>query len=425
MEIFTARHVLPVARPAIEDGAVAVREGRIVAVGPRATVLGAADARAQIHDLGAAAVFPGLVNAHLHLELSWLAGADLPSGDYVAWISALVARRAGPVPPDARDIAAHALAGIVARGTVAVGDVANELWTVPLLARSPIHAVVFHEIYDLGAGDAETILRETTRRLDEAAAAAAAADDDADVAAATSRVRVAVAPHAPHTTSVALLRALAGRSAATGDPLSIHVAESREEVELLRHGTGALRALLRSRGACGDDWAPPRRSPIDHLKRCQALGPRTVAVHAVHLDGADVRTLQASGASVVTCPRSNARLGVGRAPVPALLRAGVAVALGTDSLASAPDLDLLSEMAALGDAYPEIAPATILRMATLHGARALGLADRLGSIEVGKLAALAVIPLGPDADRPVDRLCARPPTVYRLDDAVRALSGGR
>jgi aminodeoxyfutalosine deaminase len=423
MEIFTARHVLPVARPAIEDGAVAVREGRIVAVGPRAAVLGSADARARIHDLGDAAVFPGLVNAHLHLELSWLAGSDLPSGDYVAWISALVARRAGPVPPDARDIAARALAAIVARGTVAVGDVANELWTVPVLARSPIHAVVFHEIYDLGAADAETILRETTRRLDEAAADAAAADPD--VAAAASRVRIAVAPHAPHTTSVALLRALAGRSAATGDPLSIHVAESREEVELLRHGTGALRALLRSRGACGDDWEPPRRSPIDHLKRCGALGPRTLAVHAVHLDGTDVRTLQASGASVVTCPRSNARLGVGRAPVPALLRAGVAVALGTDSLASAPDLDLLSEMAALGDAYPEITPATILRMATLHGARALGLADHLGSIEVGKLPALVVLPLGPGDDRPLDRLCTRPATVYRLDDAARALAGAR
>jgi aminodeoxyfutalosine deaminase len=411
MEIFAARHVFPVARPPIDNGAVAVRDGRIVAVGVRSAVEHEVGPAERIHDLGDAAILPGLINAHLHLELSWLDSATLPSCDYVAWIAALVARRAEGAPADARERAAHALARIVERGTVAVGDVSNELWTPALLARSPLHAVVFHEIYDLGRTDGEAILHETTRRLDACAA-------DAEIAQAKGRLRIAIAPHAPHTTSVALLRALAGRSAASGDPLSIHVAESREEVELLREGTGALVALLRSRGACGEGWEPPRRSPIEHLKRCDALGPRTLAVHAVHLDGPDHRSLQASGATVVTCPRSNDRLGVGRAPVPALLREGVAVALGTDSLASAPDLDLLSEMAALGDAHPDLAPATILRMATLHGARALGCADRLGSIETGKLAALVVLPLG-EGDAPLEHLCDRPARILRLEAAAR------
>jgi len=415
MEIFAARYVLPVAAPVVKDGAVGVRDGRIAWVGPVAAVRSEAGPDATLHDLGDAAIFPGLVNAHLHLEWSWLHSGDLPSGDYVAWIAALLARRAGGPPPEAQDAAERAVASLVARGTVAVGDVANDMWTARLLARSPLHAVVFHEIYDLGAANAEETMRKATRRLEEIAR-------DPAVAAAAGRVRVALTPHAPHTTSAPLLRALAGRSGATGDPLSIHVAESRDEVELLQEGSGPLRALLRSRGACGDDWQPPGRSPVEHLKHVGALSPRTLAVHCVHLDGPDHLTLQASGATVVTCPRSNARLGVGQAPVPTLLREGVAVALGTDSLASTPDLDLLAEMAALRAVHPELAPATILRMATLHGARALGLADRLGSIEAGKLAALAVLPLDANDDRPLETLCSAPETVYRLGDAARALA---
>jgi len=416
MEIFAARYVFPVVAPVLRDGAVGVQEGHIVAVGPAAAVRSAAGPDATFHDLGHAALFPGLVNAHLHLELSWLRADDLPSGDYVTWIAALLARRAGGPPPAAQDAAARAIASLVERGTVAVGDVANDLWTARLLARSPLHAVVFHELYDLGAARAEATLREAVGRLEANAR-------DPEVAAAAGRVRVALAAHAPHTTSVALLRALAGRSGATGDPLSIHVAESRDELALLADGSGSLRALLRSRGACGDDWSPPGRSPIEHLRRIGALGPRTLAVHCVHLDGPDHRTLQASGATVVTCPRSNARLGVGRAPVAALLRERVRVALGTDSLASVPDLDLLAEMAALRAVHPELAPATILRMATLHGAQALGLADRLGSIEIGKLALLVVLPLEASDDHPLETLCAVPRTVVRLADAPGALAG--
>ncbi len=146
-------------------------------------------------------------------------------------------------------------------------------------------------------------------------------------------------------------------------------------------------------------------------------------MHCVQLDQPDHSTLQAARATVVACPRSNDFLGVGTAPVPALMREGIPVALGTDSLASAPDLDLFAEMAALRRDHPELSPAAVLRMATLNGARALGLGDRLGTIEAGKLAELIVVPLPEQVDNPLELICAEPEKVYRLDEAARELAG--
>ena len=120
---------------------------------------------------------------------------------------------------------------------------------------------------------------------------------------------------------------------------------------------------------------------------------------------------------MVTCPRSNQRLGVGTAPIPKLLSAGVPVALGTDSLASSPDLDMFAEMAALVDQHQGLAPAAVLRMATLNGAHALGLDDRLGSIEPGKLAALLVVPLADPADKPFPTVCSNPAEIYLIEEA--------
>ena len=416
MRIFLAAHVYPVSVPAIAGGAVAVDDGRIVRVGSRDEVVGALGGGAAVHDLGRAALLPGLVNAHTHLELSWMREAGLPRGDYVAWLRALLEARATADRERAAEAAAREIASLVARGTVAVGDVSNEGWIAPLVARSPLHGVLFHEIYGLDPERAERALEAAAELLDALAR-------DPHVAAAGGRLCLALTPHAPHTTSAPLLRALGGRAAAARAPLSIHVAESEAEVLWLARGAGPLLELFRERGFVTEDWRPPERSPVEHLKRSGVLSPATLAVHCVHLDQRDHSSLQAARATVVACPRSNAALGVGKAPVPALMREGIPVALGTDSLASAPDLDLFAEMGALRRDHPELSPAAVLRMATLNGARALGLDDRLGSIEPGKLAELIVIPLADDVAHPLDAICDGPPRVYRLDDAVRELAG--
>jgi cytosine/adenosine deaminase-related metal-dependent hydrolase len=239
---------------------------------------------------------------------------------------------------------------------------------------------------------------------------------DAEVAKAGKRWRIVPTPHGPHTTSPQLIRMLAARAAAAGEPISIHVAESRSEIDLIRDGSGPLPDLLREREMWDPGFEPRGHTPVEHLDRLGALTAGTLAVHCVHLTQADHSRLQMRGATMVTCPRSNRYLGVGKAPVPQLLGQGIPVALGTDSLASAPDLDLFAEMAALLDEHPALTPRAVLRMATLNGAAALGLARRLGSIEPGKSDRLLAVPLA-DLQHPVTEVCSNPTEVYRLEDA--------
>jgi len=408
MLVYTARHVLPISSPPLEDGAVTVADGRVVARGPRREILAAHRGDAEVRDLGDVVLLPGLINAHTHLELAWMAEETIPGGDYLDWLRELVRRRDGEVESVARDAAEKAIAAATARGTVAVGDVGQRSWMPGLLARSRLWAVVFHELLGFRATDAEGLLERAARRLDEM---------EADTAGSGGRVRIALSPHAPHTTSAPLLKALAGRAAATGSPLSVHVAESEIESSFLRGGGGEFREFLVERGAWDDGFKPPGQSPVDYLDRLHVLSPRTLAVHCVHLGQRDVSRLQTRGVTVVTCPRSNERLGVGRTPVPKLLGEGIPVALGTDSMASAPDLDLFAEMAALRRQHPGIAPPTALRMATVNGAGVLGFGDRLGSIEPNKAAMLIVVPLAAPSDDPLETLVSEPEAVLSLDAA--------
>jgi len=408
--IYLARRVLPVATPPLRDGAVAVEDGRIVAVGPRKELVEQLGDGAATRDLGDVVLMPGLVNAHTHLELSWL-GSDPPAGgDYTGWVRELLRLRETEDAALAAQAAQQAVDSLVERGTVAVGDISNGVWIAPLLARSPLHGIVFHEIYGMPGDDPSPLLEQAAERLQEI-------EDDPDVRGAAGRLQLALTPHAPHSTSSALLRGLAGRARAADQPLSIHVAESEAESQLLREGKGPLAELFRERSFLPEGWEAPGFGPVEYLDRIGLLSSRTLAVHCVRLVREDHSRLQSRRATVITCPRSNERLGVGKAPVPELLREGIPVALGTDSLASAPDLDLFGELAALCDLHPGLAPATALRMATLNGARGLGLDRRLGSIEPGKLAGLVVLPMEAPDDDPFELACSLPAKVHPLATA--------
>jgi cytosine/adenosine deaminase-related metal-dependent hydrolase len=418
MRVFTADHVFPVAAPPIRKGAVATRDGRVLEVGPADAVLRSAGEGTPVQALGSAALLPGLVNAHCHVELSWMEQDPPPAGDYVSWVRGLIDRRAEQDLDRARQAAEIAIEQMVSRGTVALGDVGNETWVVPLLASSTLYGISFLEVFEPRTADAERRIGEAVDRLEQLTR-------DPEVMRARERWRVVLAPHAPHTTAEGLLRALAGRAVAAGDPLSIHVAESAAEVDLLREGSGALVDLFRDRGMWDDDWRPPGHTPIEHLDRLGVLTARCLAVHCVRLVHGDRSRLQVRRCHVVTCPRSNERLGVGTAPIPELLGEGIPVALGTDSLASSPDLDLFAEMAALSRLHPRLAPAAVLRMATLNGATALGLDDRLGSIEPGKLDRLVVVPLEADDEEPLLTLCSSPATRAALCTGRRHPRRGR
>lgn len=403
MIVYTARQLLTVAGPPVGDGAVAVEDGRITAAGRRPDVLKTAGS-AEVLDLGDVVILPGLVNAHTHLELAWMGQARPAGGDYVKWLRELVERRDRMEEAGARVAAEGAIHEMVSRGTVAVGDLGNSSWVASLLARSSLRGIAFHEIYGFRATDAERLLDQAAARLD-------VIESDPDVTAARGRFQIVLTPHAAHTTSAPLLKALAGRATAASEPLSIHVAESAAETELLRDRSGPMVAFLRERGVWDDAWRPPGHSPVEYLDRLGVLSSHALAVHCVHVGHLDLSKLQARGAIVVTCPRSNAYLGVGKAPVGKLLASGIPVAIGTDSLASAPDADLFGEIAALRSEHPGLAPAAVLRMATLNGASALRLARDLGTIEPGKLALLVTVPLLAPHDDPIETVTSGPESV--------------
>jgi aminodeoxyfutalosine deaminase len=319
---------------------------------------------------------PGLVNAHCHLELSHLAGRLDDAQGFVPWVEGLVAAR-GETPPEAvEEATAESIRALVASGTVAVGDVSNALAHLPMLSQSGLAAaVVFYELLSWDPAKAEAVLQFADARAREVA-------EDLP-----GHVQVRLAAHAPHSVSAPLLRALAR----SGGPAAIHLAESPAESAFLTDGTGEWAAFLERRGLGHVAFTAPRQSPVAYLDALGALHPKLVAAHCVQVDEGDVNLLAARGVAVAVCPRSNRRLGVGVPPVPAMLAAGVALAIGTDSLASAGSLDLMEDLALLYREFPSLDPADLVRMATLGGARALGLSD-LGTIEPGKRAALAYAP---------------------------------
>jgi cytosine/adenosine deaminase-related metal-dependent hydrolase len=371
MQILSASWVVPVSAPPLAGGRVAVDGGRVRWVG-RAGEAGAPDG--EVTDLGDGVLLPGLVNAHCHLELSHLAGEVDPSRGFVSWVEQVVEKR---LLTDEKDVRAGARRGInqlESTGTVAVGDVSNALKHLDLLEASSVKGMVFHELLSWDPGKAILLL--------------AATDKIATLAKRHGmNTQVRVAAHAPHSVSPQLMAGILKR----GGPHAIHLAESPVETEFLATGGGEWAAFLGRRGAGRVKFTPPGVSPVRYLDSVGALRPGLVAAHCIHCDAGDRALLAERGVHAVICPRSNAALGVGTADVPALLEAGVKLALGTDSLAGVETLDLLAEAAALQRTFPSLDPAVIVRMATLGGAEALGLKDH-GSIASGKRGALAFAP---------------------------------
>jgi len=416
VKIFRSAWIVPVDKPPMADAAVAIEEGGIVAVASADEVLARFGDRARrlqgpsgVTDLGDAVILPALVNAHTHLELSWMEQAPPPRGDFTAWVRAMIARLA-PSPEEIARGIDRAIAAIVASGTAAIGDVGNTTASLAPLRASPLEGRFFLEV--IGWQERGAARFDDAERDLDAAATGASVPHGTSRASRASRAPNrpgaaalfpgSLVPLGPHAADPDLLLRMADRARTRNDVVSVHLAESAAEDALLRRGDSPLRALMDEIGALPAGWTPPGLSPAQVLDAAGLLGPRTIAVHGVHLTREDARLLAARGTTLALCPRSNAWLGAGEAPVAMLLEEGVRLALGTDSLASNTDLDLLAELAALRALAPGVPAAALVRAATLGGAEALGVADAWGSVTPGKRAPLIALPMAPHAGRPTD-----------------------
>jgi 5-methylthioadenosine/S-adenosylhomocysteine deaminase len=372
----------------VAGGAVAVRDGAILAAGPAAEVA-AAHPDLPETDLGAAILMPGLVDAHTHLEWS-LTGGLVQPGPFAPWVGGLIALRGRMSAEDHRVAAAYGARHCLAAGTTTLADSGPTGAGARAMAEAGLRGAVHLEIFGAPEGAAA-----------EAAAAGLAERIAALEAEAGPRVAVGVSPHAPYTVGPDLWAALAARPDLADRPWASHLAESPAESRLLATGDGPLAELFARMGFAPGRWpGPDGASPVARLAAAGALRRGLVAAHAVQLDRRDPRLLAEAGVAVAHCPTSNAYLECGRAPVAALAGAGVRIGLGTDSPGSGGGYDLRAEARAcalvhaaspLGAPPPE----SLVRLMTLGGAAALGMDDAIGSLEPGKRADLLVLRPGP------------------------------
>ena len=382
---YHAAWVLPIAEPPIRDGWVAVERGRVVAVGRRGPGDAHGESGVEEIDLGHVAVLPGLVNAHTHLELSYMLDQIPPSSDFVTWIRSVVeTRREQPDPraPEIIDAIERAIDESIAYGTALVGDISNTMVTFEPLARSALAAVVFFEVLRFNAPDPGAVVDHAQRSIDALVP--------------TDRVRASLAAHAPYSVAPLVLRAI--RSAIDRNPFapcSVHLAESPAEVEFIKSGTGAWREFLEDVGAWNPSWIAPGVSPVDYLDAAGFLHERVLAVHGVQMAEQDLACLARRAVTLVTCPRSNGHTGAGAPPLEDFYASGVRIAIGTDSLASAPDLSVFAELATIRALAPSIPASALLESATKNGAHALGFDADYGTIEAGKRSRLIAVSVTP------------------------------
>jgi cytosine/adenosine deaminase-related metal-dependent hydrolase len=373
---YRAKWVLPIAGRPISGGVVGVERDRITSVGEF-------DGGA-VEDLGGVAILPGVVNAHTHLELSWMRGQVARGTSMPAWAASLMSLRR-TVSSESAEPIADAIVEARRSGTCLVGDVANTLATYDPLLDSELSAAVFRELLGFSPTDPDALV-------------AAAADQIASLTP-VAWLRPAIVPHAPYSASPDLIRAIVRRT--KGRPLSVHLGESAQEIQFLREGTGEWRVLLESLGVWTPSWTPPHCGPVEYLERLGALSEHLVAVHGVHFGEDDLSRLAASRATLVTCPRSNRWTGAGDPPIGRFYASGVRVAIGTDSLASVEDLNLFAELAEVRRLAPSVPASRLLDSATRAGAEALGFASELGTIEPGKRGQLLAVRL-PDPTTDVE-----------------------
>ncbi|MCH5377146.1 MAG: amidohydrolase family protein, partial [Planctomycetes bacterium] len=373
---FRARFVMPADGPPITDGVVAID-------GQHISYVGSADGEKDVVDLHNVAILPGLVNAHTHLEFSDLARPLGCAGmRFPDWITTVVTHRRerNSGEEDRRkDAIRLGLMESLHHGVTAIGEIATGS-SMDDYEHGVADMVVFRELLGASPERIEPLIQ--------------IAEDHARIDPRRRHWHPGLSPHAPYSIHHDLLSRTVQVSRATGVPVAMHLAESQDELQLLASHSGRFVSLIKSLDAWYPDAIPRGARPMDYL-RCLANAHRALVIHGNYLAADEIGFLAAHAdrMSVVFCPRTHAYFQHNRYPLAGMLRAGVNVALGTDSRASTPDLNLLAEMRTIARDYPEVPPAEIVRMGTLYGARALGLESTIGSLAAGKYADLVFIDL--------------------------------
>jgi len=386
--LLTARYVLPIATPFIENGAVLVEGDKIIEIGDFEH-LRALHPDEPITDFGLAALMPGFIDLHTHLEYTAMRGLvdDLP---YSRWKLQLLQKETRFDSQDWDDSALLGAMEAVQSGITTIADITETGASGHAAQASGLRAHIYREVATM---DRHAVDSTMQRAADDIEAWRSTSDAD--------RLTFGVAPHAPYSCHPELFRKVA-EYAADGTPISMHLAGSREEYQFVKYGSSMLATDVRDEfDSKAPLWLPTGVSPVRYVLQWGLFdAPNVMAVHLTQIDDGDIEVLASHDVSVAHCPRCNAKLGMGIAPVERFLTAGLKVGLGTDSPAAANSMDMFEEMriglllqrAARGEEH--FTPARqYMKMATLDAARALGIDDRVGSLEPGKQADIIAVDL--------------------------------
>jgi 5-methylthioadenosine/S-adenosylhomocysteine deaminase len=383
--IYSARWLLPISSPPIDDGAIAIEGQTILAVGPISEIK-ASFPDAPVTHFRDSAILPGFVNAHAHLELTVMRGfLENEESDFFAWLRKLTIARLAMTN---EDFFASSMCGAIeaARaGITCLGDSSSfAVQSMRALKEIGLRSIVYQESF---GPDARLAAENFARLRDQTSEM---------LAVQTAEVRAGVSPHAPYTVSGPQLELISRLAIDESLPLMMHAAESEAERSFMTKGTGPFADGLQKRGV---EWRAPGVSTIQYLGRHGVLDTRPLLAHCINVDEADLELIKANRAGVAHCPKSNAKLRHGRAPFRQFIKAGINVGLGSDSVASNNTCDILEEarfatlLTRLDRDANSINAEQALYAATLGGARAMGLENRIGSLEKGKQADLAIVSL--------------------------------
>ena len=381
----------------IEGGRVTIAGRQIIGVG--------SESQSGEIDLGDCLILPGLVNAHTHLEFSSLS-APLPFDQtFASWIRNVVQWRRGQTDSSTSEAIKLGLAESANAGVALLGEIATHWWRSRTalevseldIASPPVHhpqLVVFWELLGLKP---EVIAKQIGAACRHLIVGSPGIPASIRASSGMSEWQpnwtAGLSPHAPYSVSGELFAEAINLARASNCPVAMHLAETHEELELLAQGTGPLADLFSEWGL----WMPGQlaafRTPLEVLQQLAVLN-RVLVIHGNYLSLAELDYLTGKPQfSVVYCPRTHSYFQHDRYPLASMLQRGIRVALGTDSRASSPDLNLLSELRHVAQLHPEIAPSTLLEMATLHGAESLGLGDTRGRIAPGRRAEFCILPI--------------------------------
>ncbi len=333
----------------------------------------------KVVDWGSAVLLPGLINAHTHLELTSLHGQVAKPESFTAWLTALIQAKKGWTAESYFESIRKGARMSLASGTTLVGDISASGVSVDALRSERLRKVIFEEAISLRPEKAAEVLAALESRLERATP--------------DCFLSSSVSPHAPYSVSRELFRGISELACRRNLRIAAHVAESRQELEFLKRGSGGFNDFLSSLGALPDGWTPPGTHPIPFLEGLGVLDRPATLIHCNYVDDDSTARILSHSCSVVHCPRSHAFFGHEPHPVRQMLDMGINVALGTDSLASNESLSILDEMRFLFRHRKDLKCDEIFRMATLNGAVALGFGSVLGRLRRGYWADMTVLRL--------------------------------